>query len=256
MPLNLKNPQTFNEKQQWMKLYDRQDWYTTLVDKLEVRKHIAEHIGEQYLIPLIKAYNSPDEINFEELPDKFILKCTHDSGTVIICKNKADLDIPKIKKTLRKKLGLNYYYEHREYPYKNIVPKIICEQFISEDGETPIDYKFWCFNGVPEVIQVDTKRFTDHGRLTLDIHWNKLPFQINRLYIKEGLHVDKPNNLEEMLEVSRKLSKGFKFIRVDLYSVNNKISFGELTFYQLSGYEDIQPPEYNYKLGQLIDLNN
>jgi hypothetical protein len=255
--LNLKNPTSFNEKLQWLKLNDRKEWYTNIVDKVEVSKYVSERIGEQYIIPVIAVFNSVDEIDYTKLPDQFILKCTHDSGGTIICTDKSKLDVQKTNSYLRKKLNRNYFYLHREFPYKKIKSRIICEQFISPDGvSTPIDYKFFCFHGVPKIIQVDTNRFTNHGRLTLDTNWNKVPFVIDPQYVKENLQIEKPGNLDEMLAISKKLSQGFKFIRIDLYSVNTKIYFGEMTFYQLAGYENITPYEYNEWMGSLINLHD
>jgi len=259
-PLNLKNPARFNEKTQWLKLYDRKEWYTNIADKVEVRDYVASRIGEQFLIPILAVYNSVEDINFNELPNQFVLKCTHDSGTTVVCQDKSKLDIEASKRYLRKRMKKNYYYLHREYCYKNIKPRIVCEKFMSVDGEsTPTDYKFFCFNGVPKLIQVDTDRFVDHGRLTMDPDWKPAPFHIDRKYLLPDLNakklVDKPENLEEMLEISTKLSQDFKFIRVDLYSINNKVYFGELTFYQGSGYDPIYPDEYDFWLGNQLDLN-
>lgn len=254
--LNLSNPRRFNEKMQWLKLYDRQDWYSRIADKVEVREYVATRIGEQYLIPVIAVYNSVNEIEWSKLPNQFVLKCTHDSGTTVVCSNKEKLNIEEAKAFLRKRMAKDYYHIHRESCYLNIRPRIICENFISPDGDSvPIDYKFLCFHGVPKLIQVDTNRFTDHARYTLYPDWSKAPFDINRKYVKPGLHVERPGNLDEMLSICTKLSQGFKFIRVDLYSVNNKIYFGELTFYHGSGYEPIFPDEYNFWLGDLLDLS-
>lgn len=254
--LNLDNPRRFNEKMQWLKLYDRNDWYSKIADKVEVRKFVADRIGEQYLIPLIGVYNSVDEIEWNTLPTQFVLKCTHDSGTTVISSNKNDLNIREAEKFLKKRMAKSYYHLHREFSYKNIIPRIICEAFISQDGDSiPMDYKFFCFHGVPKLIQVDTDRFTDHGRVALFPDWSRAPFALNRNYTKEGLNIERPDNLDEMLEICRKLSKDFKFIRVDLYSINSKIYFGELTFYHVSGYEPIYPDQYDFWLGDLLDLN-
>jgi TupA-like ATPgrasp len=259
LPLNLKDPKRFNEKTQWLKLNDRKDWYSKIADKIEVRDYVAARIGEQYLIPVIAEYQSVDDIDFDKLPNQFVLKCTHDSGTTVVCPDKSKLDIAEAKSFLRKRMSKNYYYLHREFCYKNIKPRIVCEKFMSADGDSvPTDYKFFCFHGVPKLIQVDTDRFTDHGRLTLLPNWEKAPFDIDRKYLLPDLAikkpVERPKNLEEMLEISSKLSQDFKFIRVDLYSVNEKIYFGELTFYQGSGYDPIYPDEYNFWMGELIDL--
>lgn len=253
--LNLTNPKRFNEKMQWLKLNDRKDWYSKIADKVEVREYVATRIGEQYLIPVIAVYNSVDEIDWNQLPNQFVLKCTHDSGTTVVCSNKTELNIADAKTFLKKRMGKSYFPLHREFCYKNIKPRIVCEKFISPDGDSvPIDYKFFCFHGIPKLIQVDTDRFTNHGRIMLYPDWSKALFYSDIKYFKEGLDVERPNNLEEMLAICTKLSQEFKFIRVDLYSVNRRIYFGELTFYHGSGYEPIYPDEYNFWMGSLLDL--
>lgn len=253
--LNLENPQLFSDKMQWLKLYDRKDWYWKIADKIEVRKYVAERIGEQYLIPVIATYNSVDEIEWEKLPKQFVLKCTHDSGTTVLCPDKSKLDIEESKWYLRKRMRKNFYYLYREWVYKDVPPRIICEKFMSPDGTSvPIDYKFLCFHGVPKLIQVDTERFIDHGRLTMYPDWTRAPFDIDRRYLKADLDVPKPEKLDEMLDICRKLSKDFKFIRVDLYTLNNQIYFGELTFIQGSGYDPIEPMDANYLIGSWLDL--
>lgn len=254
--LNLSKPVRFNDKMQWLKLNDRKDWYSKIADKVEVRNFVSSRIGEQYLIPVIQVFNSVDDIEWSKLPNQFVLKCTHDSGTTVVCSNKEKLSIEEATYLLKNRMAKNYYYLHREFCYKNIKPRVICEAFISADGTSvPIDYKFFCFHGVPKIIQVDTNRFTDHGRIMMYPDWSTAPFHSSIKYFKQDLKVDKPDNLEEMLDIAVKLSKDFKFIRVDLYSVNNKIYFGELTFYHGSGYEEIYPDEYNFWMGDLLDLN-
>ena len=256
MKLNLKNPGSFNEKTQWLKLYDRQPWYQQVADKSEVRNYVKVHVGEEYLIPLLGLYNSVEEIDFEKLPEQFVLKCTHDSGSTIICENKASFQISQARSFLRKKLNRNFYYMHREFQYKHIKPRIVCEEFISSNGKsTPIDYKFFCFHGVPRLIQVDTDRFLDHGRLTLYPDWTPAPFHLDYRYVKPGLHVERPANLNEMLEVAARLSTDFKFVRVDLYSVNDRVYFGELTQFQGSGYNPIRPREYDGMMGEWLDIS-
>jgi hypothetical protein len=253
--LEVDNPKRFNEKMQWLKLNDHQDWYKNIADKVEVRKYVLPLIGEQYLIPLIAVYNSVDEIEWSKLPGRFVLKCTHDSGTTVVCTDKQKLNINEAKRFLRKRMSRSYYYVHREFSYKDITPRIVCEQFISADGESvPNDYKFFCFHGVPKLIQVDTERFVDHGRVLYYPDWTIAPFTIGD-YSKENLTAEKPANLDEMLSICKKLSKDFKFIRVDLYSVNNKVYFGELTIYHGSGFEKIVPDEYDFWLGDMLDLN-
>jgi hypothetical protein len=257
LKLNLDNPRSFNEKMQWLKLNDKKDWYWKIADKVEVREYVKDLIGEQYLIPKIAVYTSVDEIEFDRLPKQFVLKCTHDSGTTVVCSDKSTLDIDEAKGFLRKRMNQNYYYLHREFPYKNIRPRIVCEAFLTPDGNsTPHDIKIFCFHGVPKLIQVDTDRFTGHLRYTKYPDWTAAPFHIDRKYLKPDMPgVERPANLDEMLDVSVKLSKEFKFIRVDLYSVNNKVYFGELSFYQGTGYDPIYPHEYNIVMGDWLDLS-
>lgn len=251
--LNFKSPKRFNEKTQVLKLQDETLNYTMYADKYEVRKFIATSIGVKYLIPLIKIYDYLEEIDFSDLPNEFVLKCTHDSGTVIICRDKTQLDIPETCKVLREALSRNYYFEHREYQYKNIQPRIICQEFLSTlDGNVPSDFKIFCFHGVPTYIEVDTDRFERHSRVIYDTQWIKAPFGIK--FVNNDLTVPKPDNLHEMLSISARLARGFKFVRVDLFVVRNKIYFGELTFHHGAGYEKFYPDEYDFELGELIKL--
>lgn len=259
--LNLKNPQTFNEKLQWLKLYDRNPKYTKMVDKYEVRKYIAETIGEEYLIPLIGIWDSPDEIDFNSLPNQFVLKCTHNSGLgMCICKDKSKLDIKKVKRDLKKGLSQNYFLSGREWPYKNVKPRIIAEKFmrnsfetISEDGL--IDYKFYCFNGRPEYAYV-SQNLDNHKKarisyVTLD--WKQAPFKRNDYKSFEELP-QRPKNFNKMLELAKVLSNKIPFLRVDFYEIDEKVYFGELTFFPGSGFTELFPEEGDFNLGDLIDL--
>ncbi len=255
LKLNIQKPKRFNEKLQVLKLDQDFFGYSIYADKYEVRKHVAKTIGVKYLIPLIKLYDYVEEIDFDELPDQFVLKCTHDSGTIVICRDKSTLDREAAKKILQDGLDRNYYYEHREPQYKNIKPRIICQEFLSTDtGDVPLDYKIFCFNGTPAFIEVDTNRFENHGRVIYDTHWEKAPFSIK--FLTPDLTAPKPENLDEMLDVCAKLSKGFKFVRVDLFSVNQKIFFVELTFQHGAGYEKFFPDEYDAKLGDMLNLKS
>ena len=221
--MNWKKPKTFNEKLQWLKIHDRNPLYTTLVDKYEVRKYIAEKIGEEYLIPLLGVWNSPDEIDFKTLPNQFVLKCTHDSGSVLICKDKANFDIKTAKKHLKDCLAINYYYSAREWPYKNVKPRIIAEKFIEDENQELNDYKFFCFNGKIEFLQVDYDRFTEHHRNLYDPQWKQLPFSI-QYSSKQNAIIKKPNDFEQMKEIAENLSKGFPHVRIE-YSGENKPAF-------------------------------
>ena len=235
-PLDLEHPQTYNEKLQWIKLNDRKPEYVVYADKYKVRKYIAETIGEEYLIPLIGMYKKAEEIPWEDLPNRFVLKCNHASQTNIICKNKAELDIPSAEKKLNAWLKKNAFWGAREWCYKDIEPCIICEEFIeTEDRNTPDDYKFMCFSGVPRLIQVHHDRFGDH---TLDYYtpeWKKADLQRIDANISTR-EVERPEKLDEMLSIAKKLSKDMYYARVDLYNVNGKIYFGEITLYPTGGF--------------------
>ena len=254
--LDLKNPQTFNEKLQWLKLYDRNPNYIQMVDKYEVRKYISKNIGEEYLIPLIGVYNKFEDIDFEKLPNQFVIKCTHDSGGVVICKNKSKLDIQKAEDKIKKSINRNYYYSGREWPYKNIKPRIIIEQYMEDKkAKELIDYKIMCFNGSPKLSFTCSERYNDGLKVTFyDLNWEKMPFE--RHYPSSIKGIEKPKNYELMLELSKKLSNNIPFVRVDWYEINGKLYFGELTFYPGSGMEEFKPFYWDKKIGQLISLPN
>jgi len=252
--LDLENPRTYNEKIQWLKLYDRRPEYTMMADKYEVRNFIKAKIGEGYLIPMIGLYNTVDEIDFEELPDKFVIKCTHDSGSVVVCTDKSKLEIDSVKRHLQKYLSRNYFLVGREWVYKNISPRIICEEYLVDDsGKELKDYKVFCFDGEPKVIQVDFDRFVDHKRNIYDTKWNLLDVEIH--FPKNSSKViPRPSQLEEMLEVAHKLSENIPHLRVDMYLSRGKIYFGELTFTHGSGFETFRPQSFDNLLGSWIKL--
>lgn len=252
--LDLNNPQTFNEKLQWLKLYDRKPEYTQMVDKYEAKKYVADIIGDEYIIPTLGIYNSFDEIEFEKLPQQFVLKCTHDSGGIVLCKNKNHFDIGKAKIFLESRLKSNFYWIGREWPYKNITPQIIAEEYLVDESKVELkDYKFFAFDGKVKLIQVDYDRFVHHKRNLYTIDWKyidaaiKYPTDPNR-------KIECPTKLEKMIEISEKLSKHIPYVRVDLYLVGNRIYFGELTFYHGAGYEKFEPRELEYKLGDMIKV--
>ena len=254
--LNLQNPVTFNEKLQWLKLNNQNPEYTNVVDKYEVRNYIEKKIGKEYLNPLFGVWDNIDNINFDKLPNQFVLKCTHDSGGLVICKDKTELDICKTKKKIKKSLKYNYYWGQREWIYKNIKPKIICEKFlVQNDGDELRDYRFFCFNGEPKFITVDfsiiDKKKT--RRNLYDLHWNLMDAEIS--YPKEtNIRVDKPKKLEEMIELSKKLSTGFPHTRVDFYYIDNRIIFGEITFFHQSGMGKISPEEFDKTIGGWLEI--
>lgn len=253
--LDLEEPRTFNEKLQWLKLYDRKPEYTQMVDKYRAREYIAQTIGEEYLIPLLGAWDDPEDIDFDALPDQFVLKCNHNSGTgMCICKDKPKLDIEKVRKDLRKGLAQDYYLTGREWPYKNVPRKIIAEKFmVDESGVELKDYKVFCFDGEPKAIQVDFDRFTEHKRNVYSTQWELLEVGIE--YPRDPSRIiEKPKKLEEMLRLAQKLSAGIPHVRVDFYIIEDKIYFGELTFYHGSGYERFVPEEWGHVFGGWIKL--
>ena len=251
--LDLKNPKTFNEKLQWLKLHDRKPEYTMMVDKYEVKKYVAEKIGEQYVIPTLGVWNHFDEIDFDSLPDQFVLKCTHDSGGLVIVKDKNSFDKDAAKEKIEKCLKNNYYWKGREWPYKNVFPRIIAEQYLDAPNKL-VDYKFMCFNGICKLIFTVTNRFSDNeiNVTFFSTKWEKLDFE--RHYKKDPETLKKPENLEEMLMISQKLSENHSFSRMDLYENRGKVYFGEITFYPGSGVEEFSPEDYDTKLGNLIEL--
>lgn len=231
--LDLNNPETFNQKLQWLKLYDRKPEYTQMVDKYEVRKYIKEIIGEEYLIPLLGVYDSFEEIDFDNLPDEFVLKPNHTSGDIFICKNKSKIDYKKLKKEVNRWLKREYYWLHREWPYKNVKPRIICEELIkTENGGFPYDYKFHCFNGEPDNVMVCIERESGNPKFYFfDNEWNLLRYNLAGINAPQGFTLPKPKKMDEMFMLAKKLSSGFPFIRVDFFCENEKIYFGELTFF-------------------------
>lgn len=252
---NLKEPRTFNEKLQWLKLYDRKPEYTKMVDKYEAKKYVANIIGKKYIIPTLGVWDKFEDIDFTKLPNQFVLKPTHASGNVFICKNKDEIDYKKLKKTVQKWLKRNYYLVHREWPYKNIKPKIIAEQYMVDDSGMKLkDYKFFCFNGIAQTILVCSNRNGSFKNTNFyDINWNLQPFTREK-HKNSNEQIKKPKNLDEMITVAEKLSKDIPFVRVDLYEINGKVYFGELTFYPSSGFEGFEPEEWDKKLGDMLEL--
>lgn len=252
--MDLNNPETFNEKIQWLKLYDRKDIYTALVDKYIVKRKVADAIGNEYVIHTIGVYDKVEDIDFNELPDRFVMKCTHDSGGIVICKNRKDFDELAAKKKINKYLRRKYYYVHREWPYKNVKPRIIIEKYMEDDATDELtDYKVMCFGGKAKMVFTCTERFGDGLKVTFfDLDWNKLPFE--RHYPASKKNIPRPKNLDKMIELSEKLAKGIPFVRIDWYEINGKLYFGEYTFYPGSGLEEFTPEEWDKKLGDLLDL--
>lgn len=251
--LDLRNPQTFNEKLQWLKLYDRNPLYTNLVDKYKVREFISQTIGEEYLIPLLGVWDKFDEIDFGELPNKFVLKPNHTSGDVFICKDKTKVNFDELRTKVNAWLEREYYWEHREWPYKNIKPRIFAEKYmVDESGVELKDYKFFCFNGEPKALFVATDRGIDTRFNFYDMQFNQLPFMQH--YKNSTKKINKPQGFDEMVILATTLSTGIPHVRVDFYDVNGKIYFGELTFYHFSGLEKFEPDEWDFKLGSWLEL--
>jgi len=247
--LNLKNPVTFNEKLHWLNLYYRNPDYVKLSDKFEVRSHITNTIGEEYLIPLLGVWDSFDDIDFDKLPNQFVLKCTHDSGSVIICKDKSTLNIANVGKYLKIRLKRNFYYKGREWQYNKIKPRIIAEKYMEEYSCGEIkDYKFFCFNGEPKLIQVDFDRFKGHKRNLYSTKWEYIPASIKYPTHPE-IKIEKPKKFDAMLNLAKKLSSGYPHVRVDLYSIDNSIFFGELTFSHGNGCEKFTPKAFGIEMG-------
>ncbi len=251
--LNLKNPRGFNEKENWLKLYDKHKEYTQLVDKIGVREYIKEKLGEEYLIPMLGKWKRFEDVPFDQLPDKFVLKCNHDSGSVNLVTDKEKIDKSTWKKFYNKRLKRNSFYPGREYPYKKIKPYIIAEQLMeAKDGKGIRDYKFFCFNGKPEIMFIATERATDVKFDFFDMEFNHL--DIYNLHENSDKQIEKPACFEEMIEICKKLTQGMKFVRLDLYEIEGKVYFGEFTFFHGGGFAIFYPDEWEQKLGDLIDI--
>ncbi len=251
--LNLKSPRSFNEKMQWLKLHDRQSEYSILADKFSVRAFVREKIGDKYLVPLLAVFESADHVDFAKLPSKFILKGSHGSGMNVICLDKQSFDEDSALLKLKKWTAQNYYDSGREWVYKDIQPRIVCERLIEWGGEGDLpDYKFFCFGGEPLYIQVDIDRFSDHSRNMYDVGWNLQPFELH--YPRAKRSIPRPENLSLMVDLAKKLSAGIPFVRVDFYDTGTHVYFGEMTFYPGNGMEMFIPNEWNLKLGELLAL--
>lgn len=254
--LNLEDPKTYSEKLQWMKLYDRNPLYTSLVDKHEVKSLIAAKIGPEYIIPTLGVWDDFDEIDFEKLPDQFVLKCTHDSGGLVICKDKSDLNVGEIKKKINKCLKHSYFWGDREWPYKNVRPRIIAEKYMEDSQTNELrDYKFFCFNGTVKALFIATDRYKGEHETKFDFfdeNYTHLPFTNG--HPNADVIPQKPECFEEMKRIAAVLSEGIPQVRVDLYEVDGKVYFGEMTFFHWSGHMPFEPEEWDYIFGSWIDL--
>ena len=257
--LNLKNPQTFGEKIQWLKLYDHKPDYTKLVDKYAVKEYVASLIGWDYVIPTIGVWDCPEEIDFDSLPSKFVLKTTNGGGgKVIICKDKRSLDLEKTIYFLKRLLKQDIYKKLREWPYKNVKRRIIAEQYL-EDVDNPdedmIDYKFYCFNGKPQFCQVIGGRHTQETIDFYDMNWQHQEFiGLNPKTVNSSFIQCRPRHYDKMREIAHILSQGIAFSRIDLYDTIERPYFGEITLYPFSGMGEMRPFHYNLLLGEMIKL--
>lgn len=251
--LNLHNPKTFSEKGNWLKLYDRRPEYTVMVDKYKAREYIAERIGEQYLVPLLGVWDSPDEIDFNTLPNEFVLKCNHDNG-VIICRDKSKLDIEKTKSELAFRLSRDYYKKLREWPYKDVPRKIICEKLMKNtNSEELLDYKLFCFNGKVKLVEVNSERFSDIPKEDhFDVEWNHFNVTGKPSSEKE---LKEPYFLDDMIRIAEDCSKNIPFLRVDFNLWNNQLYLGEFTFFY-GGSMKLFKESWETKLGDYIELPN
>lgn len=253
--LDLNNPVTYNEKLQWLKLHDRKPIYTTMVDKYEAKDYIANIVGKEYVVPTLGIWDRFDDIDFDKLPNQFVLKTTHDSGGVVLCKNKNEFDFARAKELLNKSLKKEYYFIFREWPYLGVKPRILAEQFLQENNDEGwlTDYKFFCFNGVPQIVYVSKDKAKDPKTDFFDMEYNHLPIMMQDPPSEVLPH--KPECFEQMKEMASKLSAGLPHLRVDFYYVDNKLYIGELTFYHCGGFALVKPAEWNRKLGEFINMN-
>lgn len=257
--IDLSNPQTYTEKVNWLKLYDRNPIYNIMADKCEAKKYIQKVLGgDEYIIPTYGIYNSFDEIDFQKLPEQFVIKCTHDCGSIIVVEDKSKFDKEKAHKFYKRALKKSTYYYSREWVYKDIVPRIIVEKYIKDTETDELrDYKFYCFNGQIKALLVATNRQSKTCELNFDYfdaEFNHLPL-VNHWHANAAITPQKPYNFEKMIELARVLSKGLPHVRVDFYEADKKIYFGEFTFYDMGGFLKIHPDEWDYEWGKMIDLS-
>lgn len=252
--LNLRNPKTFNEKIQWLKLYNRNELYCIMVDKFRVKEYISDKLGADYIAKTYGIYDSFEEIDFDSLPDSFVIKTTHDSGGIVICKNKQSLDLGKAREKISNSLKTDFFILGREWPYKHVKHRIIVEEYLTDESGVELkDYKLFCFNGKVKFIQLDYDRFTDHHRNMYDAKWNRLPLTYT-YPPDETKEFDRPKRLDEMISCAEIISNDIPFVRCDFYCLPEKVIFGEMTFFPESGFGKFSPKEYDYEFGQMIVL--
>ena len=253
--LNLDNPQKYNEKLQWLKLYNRRPEYTALVDKYEVKPIIAKQIGEEHIIKTLGVWDNFDDIDFNTLPNQFVLKCTHDSGGLVICKDKSQLNKIEAKRKIEASLKSNFFYFSREWPYKDVKPRIIAEEYMEDETGELKDFKFFCFNGEPKALFIASDR-QDKNEETkfdfFDMDFKHLPFRGGHPNATKPIPC--PNGFEEMKRLAKILSAGMPHVRVDFYDIDGHIYFGEMTFFHWSGMAPFDPQDWNCKFGEWLKL--
>ena len=251
---NLDQPKSYNENLQWLKLHDKRPEYTQMVDKVAAKEYVAGIIGEQYIIPTLGVWDSVEDIDWEKLPNRFVIKASHDSGGVVVCKDKSILDVELAKYKLRGAGKKNYTKYTKEYPYYNVPHRFIAEQYMEDESGFELkDYKIFCFDGEPKFLFVATGRQQHDTRFDFyDLEFNHLP--VLNGHPNADVWPTKPQNFDEMLDVAAKLSKGIPQVRVDLYNIKGKIYFGELTFFHWSGMKPFEPREWDYKFGRYFKL--
>ena len=256
-PLDLEHPTTFNEKLQWLKLYDRRPEYTTMVDKYDVKNYVASIIGEEYVIKTLGVWDKFEDIDFDSLPDRFVLKCTHDSGGIVICRDKSVFDKKKAEKIIKHSLRRRYYFGGREWPYKNVPPRIIAEEYLEDcnagSERVLTDYKFFCFGGKPEFMYISDDKGSDPHTDFFDMNYNRLDMRLRDP--NSETPPEKPICFEKMKELSAILSEGIPHLRVDFYQVNGRVYVGELTFFHCGGFVPFSPDSWNTVIGDMIDLD-
>ena len=251
---NLKAPKSFNEKIQWLKLNYRDPLIQKCANKLLARDYVLENYGSEILVPLVGVYESADEIGFEDLPQRFVCKASHGSGWNIVATDKAKLNWAVESQKLKKWMATDFSTIGREWAYKNSPKKILIEEFLDgPDGQSPYDYKIFCFNGKPGFVQVDTDRFSEHRRSFYDLNWQQLPFGLE--YPIESRVLPRPIGFDEMIVIAKKLSQQFPFVRCDLYDCAGKVYFGELTFYPGKGTERFNPKQADHAVGAMLTLS-
>lgn len=259
---NLCHPKTFNEKLQWLKLHDRRPEYTMMVDKIKVKDYVAKLIGKKYIIPTLATYKHIDDIDIKKLPNQFVIKWNHDSGSVVICRDKNNFDWNKVKEKLKSGETRSGFWYGREWPYKNVVPMLLVEKLMQDSDEYELrDYKIFCFNGKPLLCQVISDRSIDEKIDFFDMDWKRLVGLVGLVGLSPNIHnssytISRPKSFDKMKSFASLLAKNTPFSRIDFYEINGQLYFGEITFYPASGFGKFYPDEWNYTLGNAIQLDN